>query len=130
MPDTMADPLEHTLRNWLLHRLADAETSALEQRLLLDGEFLARVEEAEYDLIDDYARDRLDADERLAVETHLLGSAAGRQRASVAQALAQMREPQPIMQTESARSPARKSQRRHFAADAGLARAARRGRWG
>ncbi|MGA9421985.1 MAG: hypothetical protein WBW61_06450 [Rhodanobacteraceae bacterium] len=129
MPDTMDDPLEHTLRNWLLHRLADAESSALEQRLLLDRDFPARVEEAEYDLIDDYARDRLDADERLAVETHLLGSAAGGQRAGVSRALAQIREPPPITQADSAPPPARKLYRRYLARDVRRAAPHRRSIW-
>ncbi|MGA9343382.1 MAG: hypothetical protein WBV61_13740 [Rhodanobacteraceae bacterium] len=89
--DTTAAPPESELRNWLLHRLSETGAQAFEQRVLIEDEFASRVEEAEYDLVDDYANDRLDDSDRSAVENYLLATAASRERLWSARALAQLR---------------------------------------
>jgi len=89
----MTIPDTDILRRWLLHQLSPMQTEALEARLFdddatQDGSFTAALREAEHDLVDDYASGRLDADERAAVERHLLRSAADRSRLAFARALA------------------------------------------
>jgi hypothetical protein len=76
------------LRAWLLHRLADEPlVAALEQRVLEDDAFGARLRAIEADLIDDYARQRLDADDRRAMARWLLATPRDRARLRTAVAL-------------------------------------------
>lgn len=75
------EPDDDILRAWLLHRLADATaTTAFEQRLLEDDAFGARLRAIETDLLDDYARQHLDAGDRAAVTRWLLATTEDRGR--------------------------------------------------
>lgn len=88
MPDISPEPNDD-LRGLLLHRLPAEAAARLEERLLLEDGFLERMQDAEYDLLDDYAADRLSAADRADVERWLLADPVGRQRARVARALRQ-----------------------------------------
>ncbi|PZQ15500.1 MAG: hypothetical protein DI564_09250 [Rhodanobacter denitrificans] len=81
-------PTDATLRDWLLHRLPEADAVALEERLLREDAFATRLLEVETDLIDDHAAGLLDAATREAVARHLIADPAGRWRWTVARALA------------------------------------------
>jgi hypothetical protein len=76
------------VRDWLLHRLDPALEQEFEQRLFLDADLEARVREAEFDLIDAYARGDLHDEERSGVARYLLAAPAGRQRLRIAATLA------------------------------------------
>jgi len=77
------------LRAWLLHRAVDERTAAtLEERVLDDDAFGTRLRAIETDLIDEYARDLLDEDDRRAVNRWLLATPADRARLRTAVALA------------------------------------------
>jgi hypothetical protein len=109
----MSEPTDETLRDWLLHRLPDAQAHALEARLLLDDAFGARLRAVETDLIDDYARGRLDEAARAAVERWLLATPADRERLQAALALASVVAPRaPAAPVRSAPANARPSRRR------------------
>lgn len=81
-------PTDATLRDWLLHRLPEADAVALEERLLREDALATRLLEVETDLIDDHAAGRLDAAAREAIARHLIADPAGRWRWTVARALA------------------------------------------
>lgn len=113
----MTRDFEHDLRRLALRRYADTELAAVEDRLLLEDGFAERLREAEYDLLDDYAANCLDAGERADVERHLLVTAGDRDALRVAKALARRRAaaparpdtanqttagPRPLKDTESA----------------------------
>lgn len=66
----MTDP---ELRAYLLGRLPEADAERLEQRLLEGEEVFQTLRSVEDDLIDDYARDRLDASERQGFEARYAG---------------------------------------------------------
>ncbi len=77
------------LRAWLLHRPVDERIAAtLEERVLEDDAFGARLRAIETDLIDDHARGLLDDDDRRAVRRWLLATPADRTRLRAAVALA------------------------------------------
>jgi hypothetical protein len=89
--DPINEADDDTLRAWLLHRLADeSAVAALEQRVLEDDAFGLRVRAIETDLIDDYARGRLDDDDRRAVARWLIATPADRLRLRTARALAHL----------------------------------------
>jgi hypothetical protein len=80
------------LQAFLLHRLSDVETRALEQRLMEEDGFLELLQDTENDLLDDYARGRLSEEDRASVERHLLATSEALQRLEVARALARARD--------------------------------------
>jgi hypothetical protein len=75
-------------REYLLGRLEESEAERLRDRLLTDDQLFAEVEEAEADLLDDYARGELTAEERARLEERLVATPEGRRRARFAAALA------------------------------------------
>lgn len=84
----MTDPSDSVLRAWLLHRLPDEQSDDMEQRLMLDDGIATRLQDAEHDLVDDYARGHLDKSERADVERYLLCAPADWQRLQLSRALA------------------------------------------
>ncbi|MEP7042798.1 MAG: hypothetical protein ABI843_07025 [Dokdonella sp.] len=120
----MTIPETDTLRRWLLHQLTPVQSEALEDRLFdddarQDGSFTAALHETEHDLLDDYAHDRLGADERKAVERHLLQTAHDLSRLTFARALANR-------QPDTDRAMPRGARRAHASA---LRRNDRKPRW-
>lgn len=86
----MIEPTDQALRRWLLHTLAPVEAEALEQRLLTDEDFGARLRDAETDLLDDYACGDLDVADRAAAAERFSATARDRMRLRVAVALARI----------------------------------------
>lgn len=80
----MTDP---QLRAFLLRRLPTAETSRLEDAIVTEDGFAERVRDEEFGLLDDYAAGAMDAEDRTAVERHLLGTAQSLHSLRVARAL-------------------------------------------
>jgi hypothetical protein len=109
-------PTDATLRDWLLHRLPEADAVVLEERLLREDALAARLREAETDLIDDHAAGRLDAATREAVARHLIADPGGRWRWMVARAL--------VARTRAAASSEQRRRRRRIAAAIGALAAA------
>ncbi|MEO5626118.1 MAG: hypothetical protein ABIQ70_08945 [Dokdonella sp.] len=82
------EPDDDILRAWLLHRLSDANAAAaFEQRVLEDDAFDMRLRAIETDLLDDYARQRLNKHDRRAMARWLLATSADRLRLRTAIAL-------------------------------------------
>ena len=75
------------IRRYLLGLLPDGEAEALEEEYLGRPEVLSRVRAVEDDLLDDYAADRLGADERTLFERRYLASPRLRERVVAARAL-------------------------------------------
>jgi len=129
----MTIPDTDILRRWLLHQLPATQAEALEERLFDDdathgGDFAAALREAEHDLVDDYARGRLGADERAAFERHLLQTAHDRSHLVFARALATKADTAPpaahrAMSGRGAAAPAqaRRTRRRRLAIGGALA---------
>ena len=67
-------PTELPLREFLLRRLSESEAGRVEEALLTQDGVAEQLREAEYDLLDEYARGGLSAAERLDVDRHLLDS--------------------------------------------------------
>lgn len=109
-------PTDATLRDWLLHRLPEADAVVLEERLLREDALSARLREAETDLIDDHAAGRLDAATREAVARHLIADPGGRWRWMVARAL--------VARTRAAASTGQRRRRRRIVAAIGALAAA------
>lgn len=84
---TMSTISDQQIRDWLLHRLDAVRERELEEQLFADDEFERRLSDAGADLIDDFARSGLDADERALVARHLLATPGDRQRLGFARAL-------------------------------------------
>jgi hypothetical protein len=108
----MSIPDSHALRALLLHRLSEAEARAMEERLMQEDGLLEALRDAEHDLLDDYARGRLNDEERASVERHLLATPEARQQLELARALARARDASPstrpaALPDTSARSPTR-----------------------
>ncbi len=82
---TMHDPQK--LDRYLLGRLSDLESDALEAELLRDRRLFDLAEAAEDDLVDRYVRGELPPEDRKRFERHLLPSERIRERVAVAQAL-------------------------------------------
>lgn len=91
----MTKSAPEVMRDWLLCRLSEPESAALEERLFQDGspddDLLAAMDAAERDLVDDYVRNGLDADGRAAFERRLLQTVDDRARVAIARALANAR---------------------------------------
>jgi len=87
----MTDFSANELRNWLLHRLDAARTTALDAALFNDAALADRLEEARDDLLDDDAHGRLSADERRLLRQHLAATSEDRLRLRIAHALARER---------------------------------------
>jgi hypothetical protein len=87
----MSAPENHVLRDFLLHRLGEADAHALEERLMTEDGFLEALQDAEHDLLDDYAAGQLTGEDRAAVERYLLATPEARQRLEMGRALARAR---------------------------------------
>lgn len=83
----MSEPSGADIRRYLLGQLSDPEREQLEQRLFEDAAFDAAVQDAELDLLDDYARGRLSESEKKHVE-ELLATPDQQLKLRVAQAMA------------------------------------------
>lgn len=84
----MTEPTDDTLRDWLLAKLAPGEAEALEQRLIEDEDFAARLRAVENDLLDDLARGALAGDERARAAAYFAATPKDRARLRIARALA------------------------------------------
>jgi len=84
---------DDTLRALLLHRLSEQDVAAHSERIVLEAEFCEQLQDLETDLLDDYARGRLTAEDRAAVERYLLVSPTQRERVRTARALSQLTQP-------------------------------------
>jgi hypothetical protein len=117
----MTEPTDPTLRDWLLGKLAPGEAEPLEQRLIEDEEFAARLRGVENDLLDDLARGALGGDERARAAAYFAATPNDRARLRIARALASLGAD---TVTNSSR------ERRHASTDAARSHAARpRRRW-
>jgi hypothetical protein len=90
----MIEPTDEALRDWLLGRLPSAEAEALEQRVLADDAFGARLADAETDLLDDLAAGRLADGERAAALARFTATPRARWRLRIARALARFAKPE------------------------------------
>ena len=84
----MIEPTDDALRDWLLGRLPAADADALDQRVLGDDAFGARLAEIETDLLDDLVAGRLAGDEAAAALARFTATPRARWRLRVARALA------------------------------------------
>jgi hypothetical protein len=84
----MTEPTDDTLRDWLLGTLAPAKAEALEQRLIEDEAFAARLRAVENDVLDDLARGALAGDECIRAAAYFAATPADRARLRIARALA------------------------------------------
>src|SRR5689334_5158023 len=89
-PNPMIETTDITLRRWLLHTLPADEAAILEQQLLTDEDFGERLRAAEADLLDDYARGNLAADENAVAAERFAATARDRLRVRIARALARI----------------------------------------
>ena len=78
---------DETIRRFLLGKLSATEQPLFEQRLFTDDGLDARVRLAEFDLADDYAFERLSAQERKSFEERFLLTSNRRQKLKVSEAL-------------------------------------------
>jgi hypothetical protein len=78
------------LRALLLHSLTQQEMDSLSDRVVLEDGFAERLQEAEFDLLDDYAHLRLTAQECAAVERYLLINPQNLDRVLMARALGRL----------------------------------------
>jgi hypothetical protein len=90
----MTEPTDEALRGWLLGKLPAAEAEGLERRVLADDAFGARLAEAEADLLDDLAAERLAGDERAAALARFTATPRARLRWRIARALARFARPE------------------------------------
>ena len=81
-----------TFRNYLLGDLPDAERAALEDAFLRDRQIFEQIEDAENDLVDDYAGERLSASERRLFETYYLATPEKRAKVETARVLRRERQ--------------------------------------
>lgn len=84
----MTEPTDETLRSWLLGRIPLPEAEQLEQRLLEDEDFGQRLRAVENDLLDDFARERLQGEERARAAQYFAATPADRARLRIARVLA------------------------------------------
>lgn len=101
----MSTPGTEELRDLILHRLPESRARELEDRLMLVEDCAERLQDATYDLLDDYARGRLTAADRAAIERYVLASPENRWNAAVARCIAQRISATPPQRPE--RKPAR-----------------------
>jgi hypothetical protein len=81
---------DQQIRERLLHRLDPVQSDGMDEYLFADETFADRLSDARYDLLDDYARGKLSADERARVERHLLSTPTDHHALRVAAALAKI----------------------------------------
>jgi hypothetical protein len=79
---------ERQIRAYLLGTINEASKAAVEERMFDDEEYHALLQDVRNDLFDDWARRRLDKEDRRRFEERLLGPAAQDVRANLAEALA------------------------------------------
>ena len=84
---TTAAPSDDHLRRYLLGALSEADEARLEDAYLGDPALVARLDDAEHDLVDDYVTGALTGDDRTRFERHYLTTAEHRQQVAVARAL-------------------------------------------
>src|SRR5580765_4945784 len=96
------------MREVLLGRGSDDQLAAIERGLIEREDVALALREAEYDLIDDYVGDRLDAAERAAVELRLLRGAGVGQRLRVARVLRREKEAKDLADLKVAAASAQK----------------------
>jgi hypothetical protein len=77
------------LRQFLLRRLPADQSLSLEEAIVLEEGFAERLRDAEFDLLDDYAASRLNAEDATDVERYFLGSEENLNSIRVARALQQ-----------------------------------------
>lgn len=80
---------QRLLVEYLLHGLSEEEEVELEERYFVDPEFHRRLREAERDLIDLYARNELDGEEKERFERYFLPSPRRQERIEFARSLAE-----------------------------------------
>ena len=76
---------EKKILDYLLGILPEAETESLDEMSLADNDFAARLDTAENELVDSYARGELSGDALAAFQAHYLASPRRRQKAAFAQ---------------------------------------------
>ena len=76
------------MARYLLGELSDEQAIAIEDRAFADKKYLASITSVENDLIDEYVRNELSADERKRFEKQFLASVERRKRVEFARALA------------------------------------------
>ena len=84
----MTEATDDTLRDWLLGKHASADADVLEQRLIEDEDFAARLRGVETDLLDDLARGALAGAERARAAAYFAATPQDRLRLRIARALA------------------------------------------
>lgn len=91
--------LDTELRHYLLGELSSDEEAKIEEKLLVDDNYLEQMKMVENDLIDDYLTDSLSAPQREKYQTLFLATREGRQKIKAARVLktqlAKFREPEP-----------------------------------
>ena len=80
-------PTDDQLRRYLLGALSEADESRLEDAYLGDPALVARLDDAEHDLVDDYVTGALTGDDRTRFERHYLTTPEHHQQVAVARAL-------------------------------------------
>lgn len=78
---------EELIRKYLLGELSENDRQSIEQRIITDDEFSDRVNLVESDLVDEYARDRLEGPELQSFERIYLATPQGRKQVDFARAL-------------------------------------------
>lgn len=78
---------DETIRLFLLGRLNENERSSFDERLFVDDELEERVRLAECEIVDDYAAERLSAQERELFNERFMRTAERKQKLAVSQAL-------------------------------------------
>ena len=78
---------DETIRLFLLGRLNEDERSSFDERLFVDDELEERVRLAECEIVDDYAAERLSAEERELFTEKFMRTAERKQKLAVSQAL-------------------------------------------
>lgn len=86
----MNEDLPQALRALLLRCLPPAQAELLEERVIQDGSIADQLEIAAADLIDDYSRGELSAEDAKRVEDYVLSAPDGQQRLAFAAALKQV----------------------------------------
>jgi hypothetical protein len=110
----MIEPTDDALRDWLLGRLPATQAEALEQRVLSDDAFGARLAEAETDLLDDLAANRLAPDARASALARFTATSHARWRLRIARALARFAPSARASHRARAGAPHRVSARRRW----------------
>lgn len=91
------------LRGLLLHKLPASRAEELENLLLLDSEFGLCLESEENDLLDDFARGHLSAEDAVLVEKYFLATPDGQRRLEFAKSLSRVAASTSFKRTEVVR---------------------------